>query len=456
MKLLLSILSILCSIQLLSAQWGGPADTFAFAQISLQHPDGSPYNGMIQLSGTKPWRKFEATVKNGRAKAKLPYDDIYTVTCEGVVNYKKVRLGDVPYLTHRMSSYTYPHIVYIVEYLNYEGQPLEGEEVIVDDHTTKKEYRKTTNKKGICKFYLPIENSYTSRVENMGPIRRIQVVQQNKARLRTASTIYWYGQEGYIQMQEEKVRMQAYLDSIQKVEEAAALKEKIRKDAELIAYIQDSLELKARSFKDPRDGRSYKTIILDGEEWMAENMAYKLAPKTYSYESEEDKAIRKKITAVAYEQEEKNVKQYGRLYNWEDALRVCPDGWHLATSQEWGKFLKKIGGMKKVGGILRSKEDWGKNWKGTDLIGFNIKPAGYGSFSKDKEEGDIIFNFQGAGKSSHWIKSSFWTDDRLHTMAHCSYVKMSVNLDGEHPSVRYRASQGVSLRSVRCVRDQED
>lgn len=36
--------------------------------------------------------------------------------------------------------------------------------------------------------------------------------------------------------------------------------------------------------------------------------------------------------------QESNVKDYGLLYTWEAAQRVCPNGWHLPTNEEWNEL----------------------------------------------------------------------------------------------------------------------
>ena len=104
------------------------------------------------------------------------------------------------------------------------------------------------------------------------------------------------------------------------------------------------------SMIDPRDGREYKTISFEYEgkryEWMAENLMYSVAPVTRT------KGGRA------------NLHQPG-VYSWTEAMHlnegymtrfvreglidslhqgICPDGWHVANSEEWKTLLDFVDG----------------------------------------------------------------------------------------------------------------
>jgi len=134
---------------------------------------------------------------------------------------------------------------------------------------------------------------------------------------------------------------------------------------------------------DSRDGRTYKTVKMpDGMAWMAENLNY--APPSGN--------------GWVYRNNTSYSDKYGRLYDWETAKTVCPDGWHLPTRQEWDDLGKALGGKREVnkdgnihwrgaGKKLKATGGWGENsmkhndigasnWNGTDDYGFSALPGG--------------------------------------------------------------------------------
>lgn len=124
------------------------------------------------------------------------------------------------------------------------------------------------------------------------------------------------------------------------------------------------------SFTDSRDGKSYKTIKIGTQTWMAENLAYQA-----------------KVGCVPYENDESKVSQYGYLYNWKTACDACPDGWRLPADQEW-QTLELFLGMNKdefeytskraenIGTRLKSMTGWYNKGNGDNSSGFNAIPAG--------------------------------------------------------------------------------
>lgn len=128
------------------------------------------------------------------------------------------------------------------------------------------------------------------------------------------------------------------------------------------------------NFKDGRDGKNYRTVIVGSKTWMAENLNYK------SKGSE------------CYDGNEANCQKYGRLYSFAAAVKACPNGWHLPENDEWSMFktfIEDSDGKEAVWVSLKSRD----KWDGSDRYGFDVVPAGMATD-----------HFSGLGESAH-----FWS-----------------------------------------------
>jgi uncharacterized protein (TIGR02145 family) len=174
---------------------------------------------------------------------------------------------------------------------------------------------------------------------------------------------------------------------------------------------------------DPRDRNTYKTVSYsNGDTWIAENLHYRM-PGAFPFEFNPE-----------YEWD------YGLLYTWEDAIKACPEGWHLPSDEEWNKLVKLFGGYEKAGPELKSKTGWELDNTGTNRSGFNGQPAGFRSTpSQYDPEGSFLFR----GKIGY-----YWTSTQVDGKHAWVY-----KLENYRPLVdRYEGKMGLSL-SCRCVQD---
>lgn len=87
--------------------------------------------------------------------------------------------------------------------------------------------------------------------------------------------------------------------------------------------------LSVQAQKAPRP-RSSSRRMADGKQWTTRNLDVNIVP------------------SYCYEDAEPNCRQYGRLYTWESARRVCQTlgaGWRLPTDGEWRQMAKVYGGV---------------------------------------------------------------------------------------------------------------
>jgi uncharacterized protein (TIGR02145 family) len=160
------------------------------------------------------------------------------------------------------------------------------------------------------------------------------------------------------------------------------------------AFVGISAAGGAGAFTDNRDGKTYKTVVIGGKTWMAENINIKAG------------------NSWCYDNKESNCNKYGRLYTWNAAKTACPSGWHLPTVQEWDNLSQAAGGVRKsekidglwdvfhwdgAGKHLKASSGWsdyqGASGNGTDDFGFSALPGGY-----RYTDGD----FDDAGYSGDW------------------------------------------------------
>ncbi len=79
---------------------------------------------------------------------------------------------------------------------------------------------------------------------------------------------------------------------------------------------------------DNRDGKTYLTIQIGNQTWLASNLTYKPDSGKYWF----------------YNDSIENISRYGYLYNWETSKNVCPIDWHLPTKEEYEILLQNVGG----------------------------------------------------------------------------------------------------------------
>lgn len=124
---------------------------------------------------------------------------------------------------------------------------------------------------------------------------------------------------------------------------------------------QNGTGAESGSFTDLRDNQTYKWLKVGSQIWMAENLNYGASKGSSIYN--EDTTL---------------CNTFGRLYDWNTALKICPSGWHLPLKAEWIVLSEYLGDQ--AGEKL--KELGTKHWNGPDAVvrgdsGFNALPAGY-------------------------------------------------------------------------------
>jgi uncharacterized protein (TIGR02145 family) len=169
-------------------------------------------------------------------------------------------------------------------------------------------------------------------------------------------------------------------------------------------------------------GRTYKTVVIGTQTWMAENLNYAVEG------------------SMCYDNDENNCNKYGRLYDWTmtmginasyntslysatDLIRhqgICPDGWHIPSKAEWNVLSPYI------------------HTKYGFKYGFAALPGGKGNLDGD---------FDDAGDFGYW-----WSSSEFNANHACNSIMDYISTNGNGATVG-SCSRKSYLCSVRCVQD---
>lgn len=187
------------------------------------------------------------------------------------------------------------------------------------------------------------------------------------------------------------------------------------------------LNAQETSFIDPRDDQVYMQIKIGNQLWMGENLNY-FTENSYCYNNNDSLC-----------------SEFGRLYTWEVAKNVCPDGWHLPSDEEWQQLEMYIGMPQhevndlfwrgsNEGEKLKATSTWNQSGGGNDKFHFALLPAGY--------RGDVDSTFGLLHEFGYsWTSSEF--GDNLAWYRRFSYAHKDI--------LRYTNFKTIAY-SVRCIK----
>jgi len=181
------------------------------------------------------------------------------------------------------------------------------------------------------------------------------------------------------------------------------------------------------SMKD-NNGKTYKTIEIGGQIWMAENLDYNVSG------------------SECYGKDLAKCAIYGRLYDWKTAMKlpecnsdscssqinanhqgICPDDWHIPSNEDWNKLLRYVDddndgiGSEFSGryfsftaGRYLKAAGWdsydGKSDNSEDKYGFSALPGGIANdYSGDFESIGVL----GTWWSAHGSSGMFFAWDMI-------------------------------------------
>ncbi|MCL2207911.1 MAG: hypothetical protein FWB90_07460 [Fibromonadales bacterium] len=191
-------------------------------------------------------------------------------------------------------------------------------------------------------------------------------------------------------------------------------KAEVEEKAKKIQKRENYIKTNGGTFTDSRDKKNkktYKTIKIGKQTWMAENLNY--------------------ISGYSKCQIDKpsNCDKYGRLYDFETANNACPKGWHLPTKDEWDVLHK----------ILNEDDD-------EDGFGFMALPGGKADdkFLIMHGKWQLVLVPEAIGKKGFWLTSTMHKDSSVY-ISEMNYSDRKFSMDSE--------KKNKFAYSVRCVKN---
>lgn len=192
---------------------------------------------------------------------------------------------------------------------------------------------------------------------------------------------------------------------------------------------------------DKRDGKTYATVCIGKQVWMAENLNYEVAG------------------SKCYDNNSAHCNTFGRLYDWNTLMAgngssdknpstvrgICPEGWHLPSSSEWTELFTFLGGTQVAGGKMKSTNLWlSPNTGATNSSGFAALPSGLNN----------------ANPNNPWaamgVVTYFWSTTEVQsapTQVNSVIIKFDSNVARLTPILKADYGNVPLLLPCRCVKD---
>lgn len=180
-------------------------------------------------------------------------------------------------------------------------------------------------------------------------------------------------------------------------------------------------------FKDERDGKTYKWVLVGDQIWMAQNLAFKADSG-----------------CSPFRWKKRNAEKEGYLYDWETAQKVPPKGWHLPSIDEYLKLITTIGGTTVRNTFQKIVED--------DYYGLNFKPNG-AYWSNYKSNGKGCYN----GGRFHPVKTTqLWTSSSWPSANNSQqfYGLFGIRYWGKISWITQTGSK-LNRYPIRCIKDSD-
>lgn len=208
--------------------------------------------------------------------------------------------------------------------------------------------------------------------------------------------------------------------------------------------------------EDTRDGKTYKTIVIGEQTWMAQNLNYDLDDNRRQ---------------CCYRNQDDLCSRFGKLYTWAGAMDydknrcqdaaycslashqgICPDGWRVPVVEDWDTLWMNVGynsenlaidsnyKYKVIRALITDTSyiTWDRSGKG-DYFGFSATEHGYRESN------------QGSFWSLYTTPSAYWTSDQVGTTSSKAYIASMYS-----SSVDFEQYSKTGQFAVRCIKNREE
>lgn len=197
-----------------------------------------------------------------------------------------------------------------------------------------------------------------------------------------------------------------------------------------------------------KDGNVYKTITIGEQEWMLENLNVTHFRNGDVIQQEKDDEDWSLLTSPAwcnYDNNSKNGKIYGKLYNCyavNDPRGLAPKGWHIPSEAEWKQLIDYLGGDSLAGEKMKSNSQWDSPPKIIrNESGFMAYPSGNRNGRRRSENCGGCFDGKG-------ICAYFWSSTEIKGGENYCY-----SLSDILPKLFHGCGEMHAGYSVRCIKD---
>jgi len=192
-------------------------------------------------------------------------------------------------------------------------------------------------------------------------------------------------------------------------------------------------------------GQLYHTVVIGSQCWMRENLNIGKWLDQSQLQKQTNNGL---IEKYCYGNDFVQCDVWGGLYQWDEMMQysetlgvqgICPEGWHIPTSQDWKNLIRFLGGNLDAGGKMKSTGsiDWQiPNVGATNSSGFTAYPGG-------------SFDYMSQQWSEKYAEGNYWSSEIItkgtNVALFLTYRNSTAELDEE-----YRPS----ALSVRCIRNE--